>query len=129
MRVKSALTIGFVGAVCVSLLGCGIESGPSESVDLAMCVDQPFRAELHVDALGPRKVWATHYASGLEVAVLPRPPEQFRFDRGRPTLLLNAAGDVLTFSGEITKTGCFDAATGTVFLGTADVPDPNRPPN
>ena len=99
------------------------------TVDVASCVDQPFRAGLHVDARDFRKAWATDYETGRVVAVRPRPPGRFTFDPTRPTVILDAAGNVLSFSGEITQTGCFDAASGVLYIGPGDVPDPNRPPN
>ena len=96
---------------------------------VATCDEQPFRAELHVDANDVRRVWATDYATGRDVAVRPRPPGAFTFDVARPTLLLDGDGDVLSFAGEISQSGCLDAANRTVYLGARDLPDPNRPPN
>jgi hypothetical protein len=130
MRLVGSSATCVVGVLLSAiLLGCSVETIPSEGALSVTCIEQPFRAELHVDARDPRRVWATNYESGLDVAVRPRPPEQFGFDSARPTILLNGHGDVLSFSGEITKTGCFDAAIGTLYVGPADVPDPNRPPN
>lgn len=102
----------------------------TQSEDLApVCVEQPFRAELHVDANDPRMVWATHYETGQDIAVQPRGPARFTFDRARPTMLLDGRGNVVSFSGEISLSGCFDAASRTVYVGPGDLPDPNRPPN
>ena len=129
MRLLRALWIGAVAVVCAVLVGCSTDTVPVGTVDDARCVDQPFRAELHVDARDLRKVWATHYETGRIVAVRPRPPGRFTFDPARPTVVLDAASSVVTFSGEITQKGCFDAASGTLYIGPGDVPDPNRPPN
>jgi hypothetical protein len=93
------------------------------------CVEQPFRAGLHVDANDPRMVWATNYGTGLDVGVQPRAPGRFTFDRGRPTALLDGGGNLLSFNGEISLTGCFDAARQIVYFGPKDLPDPKRPPN
>jgi len=92
-------------------------------------VEQPFRAELHVDASDPRKVWATEYATGRDVAVRPRASGTFTFDDARPASLLDGEGHLVSFTGEITRSGCFDAANQTLYLWIDDVPDPNRPPN
>lgn len=130
MRRLSALVTGSVAAVvCMALLGCSANAAPPATAEIATCVEQPFRAELHVDARDPRRVWATHYQTGQDVAVRPRPPDLFNFDLRRSTTLLNAAGDVMSFTGEITQSGCFDVLTQTLYIGPADVPDPNRPPN
>lgn len=93
------------------------------------CVEQPFRAELHVDANDRRMVWATYHDTGQDVAVRPRSPARFTFDRTRPTTLLDGGGNVVSFSGEISLSGCFDPASRTVYIGPVDLPDPNRPPN
>jgi hypothetical protein len=106
------------------LASCGETVLPAQ-----VCVEQPFRAGLHVDASDPRMVWATNYATDEDVLVRPRPPERFTFDRDRPTLLLNGDGDLLSKDGEITRTGCFNASSHTLYIGAQDVPDPNRPPN
>lgn len=115
----------------VLVAGCGeIETDQAKTAGPApVCVEQPFRAELHVDAHDSRSVWATDYETGLDVAVRPRPPGRFSFDLTRPTSLLDGDGNLVTFNGEISRTGCFDAASRTVYLGPADLPDPNRPPN
>jgi len=115
----------------VVLAGCGeVETEAAETVSpAAVCVEQQFRAELHVDAHDPRMVWATNYETGLDVAVRPRPPGRFTFDRNRPATLLDSSGKVVSFSGEISRTGCVDAARRIVYFGPADLPDPNRPPN
>jgi hypothetical protein len=47
----------------------------------------------------------------------------------RPTVILDVAGNVVSFSGEITQKGCFDTLAGVLYIGPGDVPDPNRPPN
>ena len=110
----------------VLTVGCGDGATASPA---AVCVEQSFRAELHVDAQDPRKVWATHYGTGQEVTVRPRPPNVFTFDPDRPSMLFDGDRELLSFSGEISQTGCFDAATRVVYLGVDDLPDPNRPPN
>jgi len=51
------------------------------------------------------------------------------FDVSRPNVLLDAFGKIVSFDGEITMTGCFDAQSRTLYIRPADVPDPNRPPN
>lgn len=94
-----------------------------------MCSEQPFRAGLHVDAGDLRKVWATDYAAEEDVVVRPRPPLRFTFDPNDPTVLLDGNGQVVSRDGEITQSGCFDATSRTLYIGAADVPDPNRPPN
>ena len=125
--VLEALTTAF--AIGVSLVGCGTDDQAPTAAAQITCVDQAFRAGLHVDARDPRKVWATDYDTGRDVAVRPRPPGQFVFDAARPTVLLDAFGRIVSFDGEITMTGCFDAQSRMLYIGPADVPDPNRPPN
>ena len=66
--------------VGVSLVGCGTDDPTPTAAAQITCVDQAFRAGLHVDARDPRKVWATDYDTGRDVAVRPRPPGQFVFD-------------------------------------------------
>lgn len=118
--------IAQLALVAALVVGCGA----TETVDPTVtCVEQEFRAELHVDAHDPRMVWATQYETGRNVAVRPRPPGFFTFDAGRPTTLLDRSGEVLSFAGEILRTGCFDAASQSVYIGSADVPEPNRVPN
>ncbi|HYO42455.1 MAG TPA: hypothetical protein VES19_04585 [Candidatus Limnocylindrales bacterium] len=51
------------------------------------------------------------------------------FDASRPNVLLDVSGKIVSFDGEITMTGCFDAQSRTLSIGPADVPDLNRPPN
>ena len=117
------LALGLVAA-------CG-ESQQHQSESVAVspaCVEQPFRAALHVDANDSRLVWATDYGSGRDVAVQPRPPGRFTFDRGRPTLLLDGTGKLVSFEGEISQTGCFDVVRQVVYFGPQDLPDPNRGP-
>ncbi len=63
-----------------------------------------------------------------DVVVRARHPGYFTFDPTRPGVLLDAAGAVVSFSGELTKTDCFDAASGVLFIGPGDAPDPDRPP-
>ena len=92
-----------------------------------ICVEQPFRAALHVDANDPRSVWATNYDTGRDVVVRARPPGRFTFDRSRPTTLLDGEGNLVSFDGEISRTGCFDATRQVVYIGAQDLPDPNRP--
>jgi hypothetical protein len=111
-----------------SVVGCSDATTPSEHVEDTPCLDRLFRAALHVDA-DDKRVWATDFESGRDVEVLPRPPGQFAFDPARPTVLFNADGDIVSFSGEITASGCFDPATGTLYIGPGDVPNPDRPPN
>jgi len=123
-----ALLIGAATAVCAVITGCTSGTLAPRTVDVVSCVDQPFRAALHVDARDWRKVWATDYESGRDVAVRARPPGHFTFDLTRPSVLLDATGSVVSFSGEITTTGCFDAASGVLYIGPGDVPNPNRPP-
>ncbi len=127
MRFLSGITTAVV--VCLTLFACAADPVPPDSVAIGTCVEQAFRAELHVDVRDPRRVWATDYGSGRDVAVRPRPEERFTFDPDRPTFVFDAEGNVLSFAGEITTTGCFDAGTGTLYVGPLDVPDPNRPPN
>ena len=74
-------------------------------------------------------VWATDYETRRDVSVRARPPGRFTFDPERPTSVLDSNGTVVTFDGEITMTGCFDALNQIVYIGPVDVPDPNRPPN
>lgn len=124
--VSSAATRVVRFLLCVVVIGCSTETAPSEQVDDPSCINRPFRAALHVDAVDPRRVWATDFESGRDVAVRPRPPDQFAFDPARPTVLFNSDGDVVSFSGEITVSGCFNPATDTLYIGPADVPDPNR---
>jgi hypothetical protein len=112
-------------ALFAATAGCGtdlVETAPA-------CVNRPIRAELHVDLGDPRIVWATDYETMRDVAVRPRSPGRFTFDPARPTTVLDAGGEIVTFAGEITISGCFDAANQTLYLGPGDVPDPNRPPN
>lgn len=125
-RVSIAATRVIGVVLFASVAGCSDETIPSEHVDDTSCLDRPFRAALHVDADDPRRVWATDFESGHDVEVRPRPPDQFAFDPARPTVLFNADGDVVSFSGEITVSGCFNPATGTLYIGPADLPDPNR---
>jgi hypothetical protein len=120
-----ALTMAL--AVGVSLVGCSV-AGPTAAAQIT-CVDQAFRAGLHVDARDPRRVWATNDDAGRDVAVLPRPPGQFVFDASRPNVLLDAFGKIVSFDGEITITGCFDAQSRTLYMGEADVSNPKQPPN
>jgi len=115
-----------VVAALVLVAGC---ASPETVAPAIRCVEQPFRAELHVDIADDRKVWATHYESGRDVAIRPRPPGQFGFDPSRPTTLLNGRGEVVSFAGEILQTGCFEPFSGIVYIGPEDLPDPNRPPN
>ena len=117
---------GLLGAALLVVVGCG---GTETVTPAVTCVEQPFRAELHVDAHDPRKVWATDYATGRDLAVRPRSPGAFTFDRDRPMSLLDGFGSILSFSGEISQSGCVDQAGQTVYLGAQDLPDPNRPPN
>ena len=116
-------------AVGLSLVGCSTDVPAPTAAAQITCVDQAFRAGLHVDARDPRRVWATDYDAGRDVAVRPRPPGQFVFDASRPNVLLDAFGRIVSFDGELTMTGCFDAQSRTLYIGPADVPDPNRPPN
>ena len=110
------------------LAACGdSEPVPTDRDAAPACVEQPFRAALHVDASDPRVAWATDFASGRDVTVRPRPPERFTVDRSRPTQLLDGEGQLVSFDGEISMTGCFDAARQVVYLGADDLPDPNRP--
>lgn len=115
-----------VSVAVVFVVGC---CGSEIVTPTATCVEQPFRAELHVDAHDLRMVWATDYATGRDVAVRPRPPGTFSFDRDRPMSLLDGDGNLLSFSGEISQSGCFDAAGQTVYFGADDLPDPHRPLN
>jgi hypothetical protein len=121
-----------LAVVAVGLLAaCGqAQPDQTERVSLALtCVEQTFRAALHVDANDSRLVWATNYNTGGDVAVQPRPPGRFTFDRDRPTLLLDGGGNLVSFDGEISQTGCFDAVRQIVYFGPQDLPDPNRGPN
>jgi hypothetical protein len=122
--VRIASSVAAIGMFAL-VAGCGpdiLEIPPT-------CVERPYRAEMHVDLGDPRKVWATEYEAMRDVAVRPRSAGGFTFDPGRPTTVLDAAGEILTFDGEITISGCFDAASQVLYIGPADVPDPNRPPN
>ena len=125
-RQRDTMRLGVLLIALVVVVGC------TETVTVspvATCVEQPFRASLQVDAHDARQVWATDYETGRDVAVRPRAPGSFTFDRTRPTLLLDGEGHVLSFTGEISQSGCYDAGSQTVFLGADDLPDPNRPPN
>lgn len=123
---KGGPTVRFALCVAaVAVAGCSIDVVGSAPA----CVDRLYRAELHVDVGDPRKVWATDYETMRDVAVQPRVPGGFTFDPERPTTVLDAGGEVVTFDGEITMSGCFDAGNQTIYIRPADVPDPNRPPN
>jgi hypothetical protein len=126
--VFSAATFVVAVLLCVAVFGCSDETNPSEHVDDPSCIDRPFRAALHVDADDSRRVWATDFEAGRDVAVRPRPPDQFTFDPARPTVLFNADGDVVSFSGEITVSGCLNPATGTLYIGPSRParPEPRR---
>lgn len=118
-----------VFAVGVGLIGCSTDvPAPTAAAQIAF-VDRAFRVGLHVDVRDPRRVWATDYDVGRDVAARPRPPGQFVFDAARPNVLLDAFGKIVSFDGEITMTGCFDAKSRTLYIGPTHVPDPNRPPN
>lgn len=125
--VLDALTMAV--AIGVSLVACGADDQAPSAAAQIRCVDQAFRAGLHVDARDPRKVWATDYDAGRDVAVRPRPPGQFVFDASRPNVLLDVFGNFVSSDGAITMSGCFEAQSRTLYIGPADVPDPNRPPN
>jgi hypothetical protein len=120
-----------LGFAVVLVIGCGetvpVEA-PTGSPTATTCVERPFRSELHVDARDPRLVWATLYETGQDVVVRPRPPGRFTFDPTRPKMLLDGAGKVVSFAGEISQSGCFDAINQTVDFGPGDLPDPNRAP-
>ena len=85
----------------VLLVGCGNrQTEVLESAEFVPpCVEQPFRAAVHVDANDRRGVWATNFDTGEVVAVRPRPPGEFTFDRARPTLLFDGSGDLVTLRG------------------------------
>lgn len=108
--------------------GCG-DSQQDRSVGKPelVCVEQPFRAELHVDANDPRVAWATEYATGRDFAVGARPPEHFNVDAARPTELRNGEGKLVSVNGEISMTGCVDRVREADYFGPDDLPDPNRP--
>jgi hypothetical protein len=129
IRSSAFEAVTMVLAMGVSLVGCGTDDRAATAPAQITCVDQAFRAGLHVDARDPRRAWATDDDTGRDVAVRPRPPGQFSFDAARPTELLDAFGRIASFDGEITITGCFDAPCRVLYIGPADVPDPNRPPN
>lgn len=115
------------------VLSLVVACGEAETVVTAdprlTCLERPFRAALHVDATDPRLVWATNFDTGRDVTVRARPPGRFTIARGSPATLLDSGGNIVSFDGEITRTGCFDAASQVVYIGPQDVPDPNRPPN
>jgi hypothetical protein len=121
-------------AVVVSLVvlaGCSTLKTDDLEIDglAPSCIEQPFRAALHVDAKDPRGVWATNFDTGEVVAVRPRPPSEFTFDPARPTMLFDGSGELLTLNGEISRTGCFDPIRRVVYFGSSDLPDPARPAN
>jgi hypothetical protein len=120
-------TASLIFAVAV-LAACG-DSQPDRTSEESgpACVEQPFRAALHVDASDPRGSWATDYATGRDLAVRARPPERFTMDPSRPTELRNGEGKLVSFDGEISATGCVDMVRQVVYLGPNDLPDPNRP--
>ncbi len=107
------------------LAGCG---SPNPSDVLTPCVQQSFRAELHVDPTDDRRIWATDYATGQDFMVKPHSPAVFVIDPSRPTTVLNSQGNVFSFAGEIIRTACVDLANGAIYIGPEDIPDPNRSP-
>lgn len=44
-------------------------------------------------------------------------------------IVVDSGGATVTFDGEIFRQACFDAVTGTYYIGPEDLPDPQRPPN
>jgi hypothetical protein len=54
---------------------------------------------------------------------------RWRIDPDEPNRLIDAAGHLATFDGEILQSACFDVHTLTYEIGPEDLPDPNRPPN
>jgi hypothetical protein len=120
-------TASLIFAVAV-LTACGDAQPDHASEEPSpACVEQPFRAALHVDAGDPRGSWATDFATGRDLAVRARPPGRFTIDPSRPTELRDGEGKLVSFDGEISATGCVDAVRQIVYLGPNDLPDPNRP--
>ena len=118
------------------LTGCG-DSAPSPDPPGSAgsrsssepCVPRPVRAALHVNGRDVRQVWATDLESDLELRVRLRPGLRWRIDPDEPNRLIDAAGHLTTFDGEILQSACFDVRTLTYEIGPEDLPDPNRPPN
>jgi hypothetical protein len=120
----------------VILIGCG-DPGPSPDVPGSIgsssvpepCVPRPVRAVLHVDGRDVRQVWATDLESDRELRVRLRPGLRWRIDPDEPKRLIDDAGHVATFDGEILQSACVDVRTLAFEIGPEDLPDPNRPPN
>lgn len=116
-----AVTLWLVCAVLFG--GCSRETATPQ----AACVELRSRTELHVDANDARQVWATNYESGLDFTVRPRPPGRFAFDGRDARKLLDGDGKMLATNGTTFEGGCM--VNGTIYIGRADLPDPNRAPN
>jgi hypothetical protein len=69
LRPILGIAIGAAAVACVVVVGCTPNVVPLGTTEVASCVDQPFRAELHVDARDLRLAWATSYDTGRVVAV------------------------------------------------------------
>lgn len=123
---RSSLAV--VVLVPVILSGCQTISemlgGPGPD-----CPKSPVEAVLHVDGSRARSIWGRDLQTGQTLDVRPRPVLGWIVDPTSPERVIDASGDVVTFSGEIFRQACFDDSTGVYYIGPEDLPDPNRPPN
>lgn len=118
-----------IGLAAVLAAGCGESPGPSPLASVA-CVLASIRLTLHVDPADPRGMWGSRVTDEGEVTVRPRPGLKWRVEAGpEGGVVVDADGATVTFEGEIAQQACYEAATGTYYIGPEDLPDLNRPPN
>lgn len=93
------------------------------------CKEVAVEAVLHFDAGDSRRIWGTDLETGRDLSVRPKPALGWRIDPGPPQRLVDRAGRIAVFDGDIFRQACFDASTNTFYIGPEDLPDPDRPPN
>lgn len=124
---RSAVSWTAIVLAAVVLGGCGainvVPVGPGPD-----CEKSPVEAVLHVNGSDPRQVWATDLRTGRDINVRPRPALGWMINPTSPQQLVDPAGRVATFDGEIFRQACFEVVTNTFYVGPDDLPDPNRPP-
>lgn len=124
---QGGLALSVWGISVMVAAGCSEQTSPPSPI--VSCIEQAFRAVLHFDAADPRQVWATDLETGRDVVVRPRSGLVWMLDPGPPTRLLDADRRVVANEGDITISGCFEAASRTYSIGPDDLPPPDRPPN
>lgn len=125
---RVAVRLSTASVVLVALGSC--EAGAGALGPGPDCPKVQVAGVLHVDPADPRQVWAIDIATDRVLPVRPRPALGWRIDLGSdPPALVDRAGKIATFDGEIFREACYDAATSTYYVGPEDLPNPDRQPN